>query len=476
VDNCEFDGAFTNNYVKGKGLGDENSAIKIYNFKGNYQQIPFSIDTGIIQNLISPIAAGTFKSKFQLAKLNPIFGGEPIKFSNGTANLNLKYKADIVDFQLHKPMLAGIISVNNADMTYVPRNLELKNTSLALNFKGDDLLLNNIRLQSGHSVVLMNGRVNNFLNLYYNAPEKILLTWNIHSPQMYLGEFLGILNARTNSKTVRSSGKKTNFANQLNIAFEKGSAQMHLRADKVYYRKFLATAATADVLFGNNGLTLKNVSVKHAGGSLKLNGRIVQKGKYNSFAVNSVVSNVDISHFMYAFSNFGLSSLTSENLRGFLSSRANVTGSIANTGDLVPRSVNGTVSINLKKGALLSFAPIKSIGKFAFPFRDLDNITFSNLDGQFDLKGEKIIIHPMQINSSLLNLDMSGIYSLTTGTNIALDVPLRNPKKDAEITDKEERDSKRMRGIVIHLVAVDGDDGKVKIKLNRNRKKDDDKI
>ncbi|RYZ96745.1 MAG: AsmA family protein, partial [Sphingobacteriaceae bacterium] len=476
VDNCDFDGAFTNNYVKGKGLVDENSAIKIYNFKGSYHEIPFTIDTALIVDLIKPIATSTFKSKFELSKLNPILGGEPLKFINGTANLNLKCRADIVDFQLNKPMLAGIISVSKADMIYVPRNLPLNNTSLSLNFTGDDLLLNNINLQSGHSIVRMNGRVNNFLNLFYNDPEKILLTWNIHSPQMYLGEFLGVLNARNNTKRVRHRGKKSDFSEQLNTAFEKGSAQMHLRADKVYYRKFLATAATADVLFGNNGLTLKNVSVKHAGGSLKLNGHILQKGKYNNFAINSVVSNVDISHFMYSFNNFGLTSLTSKNLKGFLSSKANVTGNITNTGDLVPRSVNGTVVINLKKGELLSFAPIKSVGKFAFPFRDLDNITFSNLDGQFDLKGEKIIIHPMQINSSVLNLDMSGIYSLTTGTNIAIDVPLRNPKKDAEITDKEEREKRRMKGIVIHLAAVDGDNGKVKIKLNRNRKKDDDKI
>ncbi|RYD90287.1 MAG: AsmA family protein, partial [Sphingobacteriales bacterium] len=194
ADNCSFDGVFTNHNVKGKGMNDENSAIKLYNFTGNYQQMPFTIDTAIIENLISPIASGNFKSNFGLTNLNAVTGGEPLKFTNGTASLNLKYKADIVDFQIHKPMLAGIISIKNADMTYVPRNLNLKNTSLSINFKGDDLLLNDIRLQSGRSVVMMNGKVSNFLNLYYNAPEKMLLTWYIRSPQMYLGEFLGVLN------------------------------------------------------------------------------------------------------------------------------------------------------------------------------------------------------------------------------------------------------------------------------------------
>ncbi|RYD88196.1 MAG: AsmA family protein, partial [Sphingobacteriales bacterium] len=265
------------------------------------------------------------------------------------------------------------------------------------------------------------------------------------------------------------------FTEQLNTAFEKGNAEMYMLVDKVYYKKFLATAANAHIIMANNGLTLKNVSLKHAGGSLKINGNILQKGNYNSFALNSVVSNVDISHFFYAFDNFGLSSITSKNLRGFLSSKANVSGRITNGGSLVPKSVVGDVVINLKKGALLSFDPIKNVGKFAFPFRDLDNITFSNLDGHFGLKGEKITIYPMQINSSLLNLDLAGVYSLGKGTNLAIDVPLRNPKNDDEITDKAERQKRRMKGIVIHLSAVDGDDGKVKIKLGRNKKKDKDK-
>ncbi|MNH37863.1 hypothetical protein D3C79_988210 [compost metagenome] len=75
----------------------------------------------------------------------------------------------------------------------------------------------------------------------------------------------------------------------------------------------------------------------------------------------------------------------------------------------------------------------------------------------------------MQINSSLLNMDVAGVYSLTTGTNIAVDVPLRNPKKDADITDKEELKARRMKGIVLHLLATDGEDGRIKIKLNKNR-------
>lgn len=72
------------------------------------------------------------------------------------------------------------------------------------------------------------------------------------------------------------------------------------------------------------------------------------------------------------------------------------------------------------------------------------------------------------INSSVLNMNIAGVYAFSKGTNIALDVPLRNPKKDEDITNKQELNERRMKGIVLHILASDGDDGKIKFGWNSN--------
>jgi hypothetical protein len=471
IDSCTFNAVFTNNNVKGKGFVDANSAIRLSQFTGRYNHLPFVIDTGSIVNLEKPIATGNFKSIFPLVNLNYTLGSDIAKFTKGMADMNLHYKADIVDYKLNKPVIAGIISFKNADFKYLPRNLALTNTSLTLNFVGNDLILNNTRLQSGHSVVTMNGRVNNFLNLYYSAPEKILLTWQIKSPELRLGEFLGFLNARQQAKTSTATRANSgNVVDQLSNVLEKGNAEMHMEVAKLYYKKFLATSVRADLLTSSDGIIIKNVGVKHAGGSLQLNGRLMQGKALNSFALNTTVSNVNIHEFFYAFDNFGLTGITYENLKGFLSAKTQINGGITDQGNLVPRSVKGTVNINLKNGALLNYSPLIKVGKFAFPFRDLKNIEIANLDGRFDLRGDQIIINPMQINSSVLNADVAGIYALTRGTNISFDVPLRNPKKDEDITDKDELQKRRFRGIVLHLAAKDDGTGKVKIGWNKDHK------
>ncbi len=471
LNNCSFNGVFSNNYINGKGLTDENSVIKLYHFNGDYKGLPFTVDTAFINNLSTPVATGIFRSQFDVEKLNPVIGEQSLKFTKGTADITMAYKADLVNYELNKPLLDGVVNIKNADVSYLPRNLHFKNTGIALRFYKNDLYMNNIRLQTGNSVVNMQGKVSNFLNLYYTAPEKILIVWQITSPQLHIAEFLGFLNARQSEAPAKTKNTKVNLNNKLNTAFDKGKAELHLRVAKVYYKKFLATDATADLLLDNNIIKVQNVSVKNAGGSLKLAGNLVQNGKVNNFLLNTQIDNVNVSNFFDSFNDFGLKSFSSKNLRGFLSAQAHLTGGINNDGNLVPRSLNGTATIDLQKGALINFSPITSVGKFAFPFRDLKNITFSNLKGKFDIDGDKINISPMQINSSVLNMDVAGVYSLSKGTNIALDIPLRNPKKDTAIVDQTERNKKRMKGIVLHILATDGDDGKIKIKWNKNRAK-----
>ncbi len=463
---CNFTGIYTNNANKTQDYNDENSVIKLYQFNGNYFDIPFNIDTALISNFNYPIASGVFKSEFDVEKLNPIIGTGLLKFTNGNALVNLAFKASIEDFKLVKPIVKGLVIIKNTDLNYVPRNLKFKNTAINLTFTATDLLIKNIRLQSGKSVVYMDGTIKNFLNLYYTNPEKILLSWQINSPQLHLGEFLGFLGSR-NFNTTNQNNTSNSFSKNLNYAFEKSNVAMYLKVNKVFYNNFAATNATANIFLTQNRIKIKDFSVKHAGGLLKLKGTLTQKNKLNYFAVNSALSKVDIKNFFYAFDNFGLKSLTHNNLNGFLFSKINIAGVLTNKGKLMQNSLNGNIIFDLKYGQLLNFEPIKSVGKFAFPFRDLNTITFNNLNGKFDINGQKITINPMKINSSVINLDVAGVYAINWGTNIAIDVPLRNPKKDEKILDRDSLQQRRMKGIVLHLLATDGENGKIKIKLGK---------
>jgi len=474
LDNCSFNGIFTNNYQNGKGFTDDNSVIHLVKLTGSYRQVPFSIDTGSIINLNKTIATGNLRANFPVSDLNQLMGRNIAHFGKGLADVYLKYRGDVVNYQLNKPYVEGYINIKNADITYVPDKLKLVNSSLSLNFIKSDLVLKNIRLQSGRSVVTMEGRVKNFMNLYYDDPEKMLLTWQISSPQLYLGEFLSFFSGGTARPTAKKkpAANSGNAIDQLSNVLEKGSAEMHLNVARLNYFKFLATDVHADLLTSEDAVMIKNVGLKHAGGFLKLSGAIQKGSDLNKLSLKTTISHVDVSEFFSAFDNFGLRDFTAENLKGYLSAKTQITAGVTDDGHIVKNSINGSLDVNLQDGALINFKPIYSVGKFAFPFRDLKNIRIKELNARFDVNGDMIRIYPLKLSSSAINMDVAGVYDLSKGTDLSIDVPLRNPKKDTTITDQEKLDKKRYKGIVLHLQAKADSTGKIKVGLHKDSKKE----
>ncbi|MES2418391.1 MAG: AsmA family protein [Bacteroidota bacterium] len=467
--NCNFTGTFTNRDTLNKGIGDENSAIRFYGLTGDYYNAPLKIDTFSITNLARPLAAGLVTAQFPLEKLNSSLGGETFSFKNGTADVKLYCKMDIDNYKFTKPVLAGNVMIKGADITYLPRNLKLINSELSLNFNQKDLNITNSHFQLGKSILNMNCSIANFLNFYYSDPTKILVDLKLSSPQLNLNEFVFFLGPRKVIK--RKSPAKNSIkavSDQLSAVLEAAKVNIQLQVNKAIYNRFVATNLNANIAMLNDGIYFEQLRVSHAGGHLNLTGNVKQQGAINKFTINSTISKVNVKEFFDAFENFGQSSLTNRNLKGYLSAKVKASGSITDKGNMVKRSMYGQVIFNLNNAALMAFEPLQKIGKFAFPNRDFSNITIANLDGVLTLNGDKISINPMQVNTSALNFNMKGIYGLTTGTDIAMDIPLRNPMKDENKT-AEEKKLTRMKGIVLHLKAIDDGKGGIKVRWNGNR-------
>ena len=475
VHNCSFAGLFMNQVDTTSGHTDDNSKISLYNLTGSYDDIPFSADTIRAINLIRPVIEGRFVSRFPLSKLNPVIGGNTFTFNKGNVDLNLLYKGSIIADDTTKSYIYGTAKVSNASMTYLPRQITFVNTSALVNFDGGDVYIENAKVQSGTSVLVMNGTMRNFLNLYYNDPAKIVLDWSIHSPRIDLNEFLSFLSTRRSKATGDMTGKPktsgmTRLSKQLDNVLAACSVHMQLQVDNLYYKDFTADNIDADLQLAQSGIQLSNISINNAGGKVTAHGNIDQRGPVNRFHIAAVIDNVHVQEFFSSFQNFGQTAITAKNLQGKLFAKVDVTGSITDSGKLLPKSFDGKVDFDLRDGALINFAPFEKVGKYIFRNRNLSDVTFADLSNTLDVNGDKIIINPMLIESSAINLKVGGVYALSKGTDINIDVPLRNPKKDEPLIDDGQKTARDMKGITVHLKAVDGDDGNVKIKLVLGKK------
>ncbi|MBF4483958.1 AsmA-like C-terminal region-containing protein [Flavobacterium sp. CSZ] len=469
IQKCNFKGIFTNNFKPKDGYNDANSAIILTRFAGEYENIPLTIPQLAINNLEKPVATGNVSSDFDVERLNQISNDKWIQFSAGHAKANLKFQFDIVDLYITKPRFIGKVDVDDASFHYIPKNVHAVKTNIHLDFTEKALLIKQITYKHNKNTIFIEGKIDNFLNLYYDSPEKMIVNWKIYCPNIDIKQFLGVLATSQKTKAVAKTTKRPTISNHLRTVIDKCAVVIDIKADKINYNKLTATNTTATIQMIDSRLVIKNGSLQTSGGSITFNSEVKPSGKNFAFSSNAQVNRVDIASFLKSFNNFGVTSFSPNNIKGKLSSQANVTGFINSNGELITNSMHGNLAFNVNQGALLNFAPIVKIGKFAFPFRDVENITFSDLSGKLKLRGEQIDVNNFTISSSVLNLDAEGIYSFGRGTNLALTIPLRNSKNDIKLATKAERDAVRDRGIVLHLIALD-DEGKMKIKWGKKEK------
>ncbi len=467
--NCNFVGFFSNQDTASRPISDANSVIRFFNLTADYYNAPIKIDTFTVANLEKPIASGLVTSKFSLSRLNGSFEEETFKFGKGEVDMRLFCQADIDSFLFTKPRVYGKINVQNAEITYVPRNIKLVNSSLNLDFNQKDLNIKNSKFQVGKSILTMDCQIANFLNFYYTDPQKIEVRLKLGSPQLDLGEFIPFLSPRqAKRKTTTTKNTLKEASEQLSEVLEASKVHIQLNVDKAIYHKFVATNVNANISLIGNSVHFNKIGLKHAGGNISFSGGVEQTGAVNKLKINSNINQVSIKEFFYAFDNFGQKSITHKNLKGFLTANVNAVGNVTAKGNMVPKSMFGKVNFTLNKAALIGFEPLDKVGKFVFRSRNLSNVQLEKLNGNLTLRGDKVDIAPMQVNSTALNFDVSGVYGFNRGTNIALSIPLRDPKKSADIVDKEERELARMKGIVLHLKAVD-EAGEIKIKWNKKK-------
>jgi len=469
ITNTSFTGHFTNQLVRGQTYGDANTAIYVYNMKGSWNDIDYTADTVSVTNLTNPILLAVIHSNFALNKINRLTNNNTFRFNNGDAAIDLRFRGGIKENDTTIPNIKGTVRITKAGITYMPRNISFSNCSGALKFNGSDLGFADIKVRSAKSDLEMNGNIRDFINLLYRTPEKALVDWHIKSNLIDIADFMPFLSKATYTTTTstehKTIGKQLARINKL---LEQGSAHLDVSINKLAYRKFSASAIKADVLLKQADVYINKLNLTHAQGTIKLKAA-VQPAKTNTpFSLQADIAHVNVKELFYSFENFDQDAITDKNITGTFSANADMKGELNSTGKIVPYSLNGQCAFHLTDGALVNFEPIQRIGNIIFRRRDLSNITFSKLQNTLLIQGNKVIIPPMSIESSVLNLFLKGVYSFTTGTDIDMEVPLRNPKKDELLMDDEKENNKR-KGIVLYLKATDDDSGKVKIKLNQRK-------
>lgn len=465
---ASFVGYYTNKHIPDMGNVDSNSVISISQLKGKYNEgIPLEADSILVSNLRkgqTHLRAHIF-SDFDVQHLNGLVD-KSMEFRSGKASFDLYFEGHIDAAKHSNRKLDGFIKVQGASMAYKPKNFNFNKADLDFEFKDKDVFIRKMSLYKGNSSLHITGSAQNVLNAYFTSPDKMLVKATVRSAKIDLNDFKSLVasspkDISPQTAERRRRTKMQTFNDRVERLLNEGTMKLLLEIQSVHMDAFSAENITANMDMLTNKILLNDLRLEHAGGHIQLNGVVAQNQPNNPFEIVGKINQVNLDEFLFAFGNFGMTAVTGENVKGKFSSDIDIKGNFTDAGDLLKRSIKGNVNFVLGEAAFINFFPFTEIKKYGLKNRGLDSIVFWDIKNNLFIEDGKVIIFPMEIRNNALNIFVKGIYAFDRGTDLSIEIPLANPKKDnARVA--EGRKSKR-KGLKVYLRAQDAGDGSVRI-------------
>lgn len=465
---ASFTGYFTNQFSKSLPRHDPNSIININNFSAEWRGLPLVSGNIQILDLVQPILTCDLVSNFPLTKLNDVMGSNFLQLQSGEGSINLTYKGPVVRNNNTNSLINGTVSCKNGTVLYAPRNVAMNNVNGELLFKNSDVVVKDLRCVVLDNKILMQGQAKNLLQLINTEPGKANIDWTISTPSLNLGSFIFLL--KPGKKVVVSANSKTKLASaasDIDEVLEKATVHVNLDAASLLYKKFEASNVNADVTLLANKYVINNVSMNHAGGSMTINGSLVnEKPNYLQAKINAAMNNVEVSRVLRAFDNFGQDAIMAQNLDGKLTAKVDASLGLDEDGKVYPATIQSIVDFSLKDGALINYEPIKRMQNVLFANRDFENIRFAELTDRLEINNKDIKINRMEIQSTVFSFFIEGVYSMKGNTDLSIQVPLSNLKKRDGNYSPENIGTDKKGGKSIFLRGRTGPDGNVAFKVD----------
>jgi hypothetical protein len=461
-----FSGYFTNEWKRGQGRGDDNSALRFTSFTGSWQSVPLKSDTILFYNLLHPVITCDLHSGCDLVLVNDLFENRDIRFTKGSGRLTLDYQGPLEekDSSYSEQTLSGFLALDSVSLLYEPKNFELSRTSGIIQFQGGDLLIKDLVATTGSTELKINGAVRKIFSLLGKGQERPAIECSITSPKVNLDDFTVFLKKRSAGvATEKIKHRAGRIVTQVFDAFSDHDALLQMNARQIAFRNFFGTNLSAKILLKGEQIILKEVGLDQSGGSFHVQGSVINGPDNNPMKMQASLRHVDITKTFAAFDNFGQHAILDKNLKGKLDLDADLTGMLTDKAKIVPNSLAGTIDFTLTDGELIGYEPVEKVGDFVFKNRDFSDIRFASLQNKLDLNGPILTVNRMVIRSTVLTLAMEGTYDFGKGTDMSLTVPLSNLKDQKDNVSTYHKGPHDKLGISVHLRAKTGEDKKLKI-------------
>lgn len=402
----------------------EQAAIRFRGVRGHLYNFPFTASLSIV-NFDDPHITIQAQLSIDAKKINSkltqdfILNGKclaGIRYSGPTRHLNRQ--------EFLGPAMKLDASLFFTDLSYRETNKPFVYTvNGRAQIDNRDLRFDRLSLTTVAGKALLKGKADNFVNYVLGYDNKLKASITATSELLDLNYFLPARGA-TLQPTPVTSARQPPSSSQINS--NEFDFDAVLSAKKLLIRKVEASNARVDLGYRNKLLTIRSLSVNTCGGKLSARGTIYDLAKIKA---EITMQDLDISRLFTEFEDFGQKTVQSRHVQGRISLNASFKTDLDDNMEVVGKSMEGDVRLKLKDGHLLNFEPIQSVSDYVFRHRDFKDVSFSELNENFRVRGYEMEIQELEIGSNVLNLYVTGTYNFKENSNINLLIPWHNLKR-----------------------------------------------
>jgi len=342
---------------------------------------------------------------------------DTIEYMDGRVEADLYFNGTIADINKLTPhdilqgRTGGNCRVTDLSFKLKDHDRTYHNINASLEVINNDIEIHSLTAHLKNSDFNIKGRFINAISWLLFKRERLGIEAQLKARDLYLDELLE--GEKQKKDTVYSLMLPTNL-----------TCNLDMEIDRLRFKKFRAKRIFGTVKLNDQLLVIEPLTFDEMQGTVTGGGSINGKNN-NQFIIksNARFEQVSIGDLFYALDNFGQAGLTHKNLKGRLNSSLYFSSTMFPNLKLDPASIYAIAGLLITSGELINYKPLMKLSKF-LDLDDLAHIRFDTLENMIEIKNQQIIIPEMEINSSLLDLNVQGSHGFNNNIDYRMNLLL----------------------------------------------------
>lgn len=175
------------------------------------------------------------------------------------------------------------------------------------------------------------------------------------------------------------------------------------------HNNFVARNVSGSYFVSNDRINSRNLSGEACDGLFSGDFAMVRQNSNSmQLSTNLSASGVDINKLFLSFDSFDQPYITHNNIAGKLRTDLSLSFAMSN-GKLLLPSIAMVADVRVENGVLTDVEQLRQLSRF-IALEELQTIRFQTLTNTIQISDQRVLIPQMDINSSALNLSLSGIH------------------------------------------------------------------